>query len=467
MNSTFSFRSHLRFSIPLLLGAVIFQATSASISLAAPAFPTNKGKTIKNRQVRFDTIKNQVLTVTGKSLLTITASSAAIQDSTIQLNSSDAWIVFPNIKPSVVADTYLKHFKVSDAPAKLGENVRITTLATGAALIPHSPKYAALETFSKPRFRGDTLSHVVHEYYRSSELGSLNDQMASFKLKHGYMATFAENANGTGASKVFIAADKDLEVSKLPPMLKGKVSFVRVFPWNWTSKKGFGGNQERSQSLATQWRYDWSAGGKSTLDIEYVPMRHNRYWDAFQKINQLENVTAVLGFNEPMQKDQANMTVEQCLELWPKLMESGLRIGSIAPTDGGRSLNYLYEFIDKADARGLRVDFVAVHCYHGNKNPKKWVEWLKKIHLRTGRPIWVTEFNNGARWVKNHDPSLQENAKHIKGLIRAMDAAPFVERYAIFNLGDKNHNRQLFKEKTLTPAGEMYRRHKSPLAISN
>jgi hypothetical protein len=446
----------------LLLAVIAFAQIAAPTVLQAMPLPD---KTIKNRQLSIGKVSNQVFTLTGKSLLTITAANEAIKDSTIQLNSPDAWVVFIKIKPSVVANNYLKHFKISNAPAKLNENVCIRLLATGTVVIPHGPDYAALETFSQTRFRGDSLSHVVHQYYRSEKLGKLDDQVASFKLKHGYMATLAENENGTGASKVFIAAEKDLDVRDLPPELKGKVSFIRVFPWNWTSKKGFGGNQERSQSLAAQWRYDWSAGGKSTLDMEYVPMRHNRYWDGFQKINQLENVTAVLGFNEPMQKDQANMTVEQCLKLWPKLMESGLRIGSIAPTDAGRSLNYLYEFMDKADARGLRVDFVAVHCYHGNRSPKQWVEWLRKIHVRTGRPIWVTEFNNGARWVKNHDPSLRENAKHIQGLIRAMDAAPFVERYAIFNLGDKNHNRQLFKEKTLTPAGEMYRRHKSPLAI--
>ena len=100
-------------------------------------------------------------------------------------------------------------------------------------------------------------------------------------------------------------------------------------------------------------------------------MRHNAKWDAYGKINAKENVTAVLGFNEPMQKDQSHMSIEQCLKQWPRLMESGLRIGSIAPTDGRTALNYLYEFMDKADKQGLRVDFVAVHCYHGNKPPQK------------------------------------------------------------------------------------------------
>ena len=51
------------------------------------------------------------------------------------------------------------------------------------------------------------------------------------------MATLAVNENGTGYSKVFIASEEDLEVHSLPTKLNNAVSFIRVIPWNWVSKK--------------------------------------------------------------------------------------------------------------------------------------------------------------------------------------------------------------------------------------
>jgi hypothetical protein len=43
------------------------------------------------------------------------------------------------------------------------------------------------------------------------------------------MATFAQNANGTGASQVFVAQDADLDVGFLSANLNQPISFVRVF----------------------------------------------------------------------------------------------------------------------------------------------------------------------------------------------------------------------------------------------
>jgi hypothetical protein len=422
-------------------------------------------KKIHDRQTKMRTVDQQHLIVTGKSLLTINANESAIVDSRIDLDSPEAWVLFPALSPSVVQQQYLTFFFVAGKPAELGQNVRIAPVGSGSCVIPHGPDHVALTTYQESNFRGDPMSHVIHKYYWRKQLGSANDKISSFRLQHGYMATFAENADGTGASKVYIASNEDLEIRSLPKNLRDNISFVRVFPWRWTNKKGFGGNQKSSEMLATNWRYDWGAGGQSTLDMEYIPMRHNAHWDSFKKINSLENTTAVLGFNEPMKKDQANMSLEKCIEMWPKLMASGLRIGSIAPTDG--SLSFLYQFIDMADQKGLRVDFIAVHCYHANRSPEKWVQWLKKIHLRTGRPIWVTEFNNGAPWTRKHNPNFNENARHLKSLMKAMDAAPFVERYAIFNLTAENGSRHVIKDGELTPAGKMYRDHKAPMAVTS
>jgi len=68
-----------------------------------------------------------------------------------------------------------------------------------------------------------------------------------------------------------------------------------------------------------------------------------------------------LGFNEPDHPDQANMTVQQALDLWPHLTATGMRVGSPATAaDPSSSGSWLEQFMDGAKARGYRVDFVCV-----------------------------------------------------------------------------------------------------------
>ncbi|MEO0476544.1 MAG: glycosyl hydrolase [Planctomycetota bacterium] len=381
---------------------------------------------------------------------------APIVAGSVHLDSEDASLVFRRVRPSQVAAKYLEHIKVNGQSAVLGENVRLAPMIHGTIVLPHGKDYQPLTTFNRPGHQGTPRQYRLHTYYKSVELGEDEDKIASFILKRGYMATLAENEDGTGASQVFIAQDKDIRLKQLPKGLRGKVSFIRAFPWRWTAKKGYGGKAQPSEQLDVQWRYDWGASGESTLDMEYVPMRHNARWDVSDKINSKENVTHLLGFNEPMQEDQANMPMWQVLKLWPKLQESGLRLGSPCTTDG--TVDWLYKFMDEANKRGYRVDFITVHYYKGGWSDEKFIAWMREIHERTGKPLWVTEFNNGARWVKNHNPSLKQNANRIGSYLKAMDDCEFIERYAIFNMRE---NRALIKGGKLTPAGVRYRDHDS------
>ncbi|MCG8451373.1 MAG: glycoside hydrolase family protein [Pirellulales bacterium] len=443
----------------MTISCLLIGLFAGEISAQAKPEKPLKAWNIKTGRRTLDSLEGRKATLSGQSLLTLTDEQTPIKRSEIHLNFEDAWVLLPSLQPSVVHDKFLQYFQVDGQPAKQGENVRLAPFVGGTLVIPHGPDYEALRTYNRVNHRGAARTYVVHKYYKSAELGEDEDKILSFVLKKGYMATFAENENGSGASQVFIARDRDVSIRRLPEKLAGKVSFLRVFPWRWTGKKGFGGREKESEMLGSFWRYGWDAGGESTLDMEYVPMRHNKHWDSWEKINSKQHVTHLLGFNEPMQKDQSHMTMEQCLALWPKLQESGLRLGSPCPTDG--TLNWLYEFIDKADQRGHRVDFVSVHYYKGNWSPRQMIDWLRKIHERTGRPIWLTEFNNGASWVKNHNPSMQENAQRIEAFCRAMDATPFVERYAVFNVRDEKYHRQVIQHDKLTLTGQHYRRNPS------
>jgi len=415
-------------------------------------------------------ISNKILKISGNASYHVTNAVNPLQGSILELISDNIWLYFDNIKPSIFNKKYITHILVNGVPAVANGNVRLVQYLGGCVLISQSSNFQPLKVFSEAGLKGTSLDLGLYTYHKSAQLGALNDNIASFILKKGYMATFAENEDGTGASKVYIAADSNLQIMRLPSEFQHKISLVRVFPWRWVAKKGWTNTVERADSLKACWTYDWNNDRESSLDAEYVPIRQTQWWPGFEITNVKTNVTHLLGYNEPDKSDQANLTVDQAISGWPGLMESGLRLGSPAVSDGG--LNWLYSFMDKADAMGYRVDFVAVHFYRGCQSAAQFYSFLKGIHDRTHRPIWITEFNNGANWTNNSGcpkPSYQQQANTIGEFLNMLDTTSFVERYALYEWVEDT--RQMFKttnenDMALTPAGIVYR-DKTPAMAYN
>jgi hypothetical protein len=147
-------------------------------------------------------------------------------------------------------------YGVNGTTAALNTNVRVVQHGMGAVVIPHASSYGPLEVFDARHFMGSSKPLYQYNWIRRRSLGKMKSAIRSFKLKHGYMATLAENANGTGFSRNYVAQDGDLEVGRLPDDLDRDVHFVRVFPWRWVSKKGIAGNIE--QNLNIRWLYNWN-----------------------------------------------------------------------------------------------------------------------------------------------------------------------------------------------------------------
>lgn len=124
--------------------------------------------------------------------------------------------------------------------------------------------------------------------------------MQSFYLKKGYMLTLATNADGTGKIKVFIASEEDLQIQSLPDYLSYTISFLRITPWNWVSKKGTAGD---IQGMDNTWFYRWNNQGTSDLQRECTPMSWGYEGaDDMEDVNlyrSKDKATHVLGFNEP------------------------------------------------------------------------------------------------------------------------------------------------------------------------
>ena len=143
-----------------------------------------------------------------------------------------------------------------------------------------------------------------------------------------------------------------------------------------SAKRGLGipttpGNhwREKLQLCGAHWFYSWGSTPPENIPagLEFVPMVWGgKPGDSFTKLGEQLRTAGyqqLLGLNEPDNMEQSNVTVEDALSLWPKLMDMGLRLGCPACVhpDG----EWMKAFIKGVEERHLRVDFVAVHSYGG------------------------------------------------------------------------------------------------------
>ncbi len=436
---------------------------------------------VENQKLTIANLAGNNYTLANNGELRITAPVPA--NGTVNFTTDSAWLILDGIVPSIAISEHISYLRVNGQPAVNNVNLRITNYLRGCVIMPHSPNFKALTAYKEVGFAGEEMEFQPYTYYKSAQLGGFDNTISSFKLKKGYMATFAQNENGTGYSKVFIAEKEDINISTLQAGLNNLVSFIRVFPWRYTEKKGFAsGLPDFNRTIIpvkltnSGWFYHWGTTSAEDLtDVEFVSTRWNATslsdtrWKEILDINYGNHL---LGFNEPDGDTQANMTLDQMLLYWPKMLESGMRLGSPAMAS---DLNLLYSFIDKCDELNYRVDFVAMHDY-GQGTALQFYTKCKTIHDRTGRPIWIKEFNWGGTWTTG-TPTYAQISARIAEIIEKYDTEGIIERYSIFNFDEIVNrtggvqNRAVFvtpaiPNYTFTPLGIVYRDNISPMAFN-
>ena len=241
------------------------------------------------------------------------------------------------------------------------------------------------------------------------------------------------------------------------------------------AKKGVGistkkmGWEARIQLLRAKWSYSWGPAKPATYPtgVDFVPMIWTyRRKEAFEQEIAAAKASGskdLLAFNEPDQAKQGNLTVDAVLEQWPRLMETGFRLGS--PGCVHPDKEWMIDFMARADALKYRVDFVCVHSY-GGPNVKALVKRLTDVHERFGRPLWITEFGVGdwsAKSVGENRHSAATVLSFMKECLPALDELKFLERYAWFPSATTSAplgTSALFNpDGSLTPLGEFYAGH--------
>ncbi len=145
-----------------------------------------------------------------------------------------------------------------------------------------------------------------------------------------------------------------------------------------------------------------------------------------------EGTKELLGFNEPDQAKQANMSLEKALAAWPILEKTGLRLGSPACVHPDNE--WMKAFMEGVKKRQLRVDFVCIHSY-GKPDARAFLNRLEAIHRLYRKPIWITEFAIGdwqAKSPAGNKFKPEEVLRFMEDVLPQLDKLDFLERYAWF-----------------------------------
>lgn len=268
------------------------------------------------------------------------------------------------------------------------------------------------------------------------------------------------------AAEAVIPEQENIELTEEQRLSKRGVAFTNnAKAWSY-----------RTSDLAVHWMYSWGNALREEIpeNVEYVPMFWGKGSVNEENLTRIKGqidegkVTYVLGFNEPDGASQANMTVDEAIALWPQLETLGVPLGS--PATVSPNNEWMIDFMEKAEALNLRIDFVTVHSY-GGPNVLSFINKLKETYQAYERPIWVTEFA-----VADWNATSPENNRHseaaviefMEDALVAMNDIDWVHRYAWFDGGTRPPlaSSALFDEDAnLTALGQVYAGIKPNTAI--
>ena len=393
-----------------------------------------------------------------------TAGSVDIQ------NTEHAVLIIQKIKPSKVIANWMGNIFIKGEKAVNGKNCQVKMYNRGAIVFPYGSDFKPLTCYTEENYGGTSCNNYTEGhsggYMKTMTSALLNNQVKSFKLKRGYMVTFAIGTSGWGYSRCFIADQEDLEVSTLPAILSGRISSYRLFKWFNAHKAGLASNGDyaANQALNSSWCYDWAQGNSNNLpDTEWVPNHIYEDWPSTSTCGSVDGSCHMKANNEPGNSaDDRPQDVETVLNNWQNMMRTGMRLCSESSHDG--SMNHLKEFIDSIDARGWRCDILDLHCYwaSGTFNSLTWYS----DHYGNGRPIWISEWVWGASWNNNgifgavsdrddfSKATQQINYNGTKPILDLLNSNKRVERYAYWN-GEANCSK-IYKDGKLSTLGEYY-----------
>ena len=360
-------------------------------------------------------------------------------------NTEHAVLIIERVKPSKVISSLLtSRVQINGAIARNNINCQVRLYGTrGSMILPYSSSDKPLTVFSGQNFTGDQCNNYGLEndggYMVTLTDQKLNNRIRSFKLKRGYMVTFATGKSGYGYQRCFIANDADLEMATLPQILDEKITSYRIFKWNTAGKKGLASNtsSEACDALNVISCYGWDQGHDMYPDVECVA---NHLYEDYPSSSTCGKATwtgHLKTNNEPRNgSDDMPQSLNTILDNWQNLMRTGMRLCSPSSWDGSDYTDgsgFIKQFLDSIDARGWRCDLVDLHCYWLIDNFNN----LGTMHSKYKRPLWISEWIWGASWNKNgafeSGKTDGDIAWAVEQICNKLNSYGYVERYFYWN----------------------------------
>ena len=197
-------------------------------------------------------------------------------------------------------------------------------------------------------------------------------------------------------------------------------------------------------TLRVAWYYNWTLSAGKCATPPFVPMiwgHTGNEQSASGIAKEIAGIVAagydsVLGFNEPDNASQSNLSVATAVSLWPSFTgNASLRVGSPATQANSSGQAWFKSFMQQVDADTtgkLRVDFIAAHWYGWNSGScdkaasslESYVRWLEALPGQ--RPIWLTEWG----CLNDSNPTAEVVQAFFSGAVAMFAKHPRIERYA-------------------------------------
>lgn len=421
----------------------------------------------RNKIVRVEQVTGEV-TLTEDIDYVITGDTPFAEGASINIvNVDHAVVIIEKKRPSEATTTYLRKYVKRNGTALSSTNCQVRMYGRGCIIFPYNSTYRPLTCYSEDGFEGDA-KNTYTEGHTKGFMKDLSDAMLlnrikSFKLKRGYMVTFATGKSGWGYSRCFIADQEDLEIPSMPEPLYGNASSYRLFKWYNAGKAGVHDTSaEANKALHTTSCFGWDQGSSNLLpDVEWISNHIYEDWPSVEICGSVTQTCHMKTNNEPGNSaDDHPQDVQTVLDNWQNLMRTGMRLCSESSHDG--SMNHLKSFITEVDKRGWRCDILDLHCYwEGQFNSLDWYidEYGRNQQNGTSRPCWISEWLWGSSWGKNGAfaegrRSYDATYNGTKPILEKLNANPKVERYFYWN--SEQDFTKLYANGSLTKLGQYY-----------
>lgn len=174
-------------------------------------------------------------------------------------------------------------------------------------------------------------------------------------------------------------------------------STKKGYPIQWSNPDSIFMNALLNSKCA--WTYNWNVSINEKMlniinsrDINYCPCVWGKGFDIKKGTKLKTRPRFILGYNEPDQKKQADMSIDMIIDKWAALAEeipSDIMLVAPAVSDG--MFKYRGELYDALRHNGLRFDAIGLHYYRTDIESFPRND-IPKLSDRYGKPCVVSEY---------------------------------------------------------------------------